>query len=81
MTKLSIRDYITWAITILVTFVILMFIGSGGEPQPISEQTRQIITLYRFVFVSGMMVSAIFIGSLFWIAVRFWDRSQKIEIE
>ncbi|MEE8113650.1 MAG: hypothetical protein V3T23_04790 [Nitrososphaerales archaeon] len=74
-------DYLTWTVTIIITFVVLVLIGGGLEPDPIGPQGRAILRLYRFVFVSGMIVAALFMGSLFWIALKFWDRSQPIEIE
>jgi len=80
-------DYYTWGFVIIVTYIVIDIIGGGlhigsiWTPYPIDNIGMQIQRLYSIVWLAGEIVSALFIGSLFWLSVKYWDREQKSEME
>ena len=87
MSELRRWDYYTWGFVIIVTYIIIDIIGAGQTigsswtPYRIDNIGMQIQRLYSIVWLAGEIVSALFIGSLFWLSVKYWDREQKSEME
>ena len=87
MSELRRWDYYTWGFIIIVTYIIIdiiggcQTIGSSWTPYPIDNIGMQIQRLYSIVWLAGEIVSALFIGSLFWLSIKYWDREQKSEME
>ena len=82
---LSTFDRIIWAFSILVTFLVLFIIGGGllvsWYPDPIDARAALIKSYYDVVYVAGMFVSALFIGTFFYLILKFWDRTQPAGLE
>jgi len=75
MADLKAKDYGVLAFIIAVIFVFLLVMGNYGEfLQPLSPQTQAITSIYRFVYISGSAVGAIFLGALFFIIYRFREK-------
>ena len=85
MAILSTFDRIVWGFTIIFTFIILFIVGGGWllswYPDPISARAALIKQYYDIVFIAGTMVSAIFIGTFFYLILKFWDREQPAGLE
>ena len=87
MSELRRWDYYTWGFIIIVTYIVIDIIGGGQTigsswtPYPIDNIGMQIQRLYSIVWLAGEIVSALFIGSLFWLSLKYWDREQKSEME
>jgi len=77
MAPLSGQDYAVWAGTVIAIFVVILVAGNFGNLyRPVSLQTVQINSLYRFVYIAGSGVGAIFIGSLIWMIIKFREKSE-----
>ena len=55
--------------------------GGGWYPDPISQRAIDIKQFFDVVFFAGTFVSALFIGTFFFILFRFWDRTQPAGLE
>ncbi len=69
------KDYIYWALVIVLLFSVLIQFEGYQTIKPISPQAREILSIYRTVYYLGMAVSSIFLGSLIWIIIKFRDNS------
>ncbi len=82
---LSTFDKIVWGLTVIVTFIVLFIIGGGfmlsWYPDPIDARAAMIKQYYDLVYVAGMFVSALFVGTFFYLILKFWDRSQPAGLE
>ena len=82
---LSTFDRIVWGFTIIITFVVLFIIGGGWllswYPDPISARAALIKQYYDLVYGSGMIVSALFVGTFFYFILKFWDRNQPAGLD
>ena len=88
MTKLGLLttfDRLVWAFTIIFTFIVLYIMGGGvgisWYPDQISPRAIEIKQYFDVVYLAGTFVSALFIGTFFFILFRFWDRTQPSGIE
>jgi len=62
---------------ILVIFALLMLVGNFGNLfKPVSPETVMINNLYRFIYISGSAVGAIFLGALIFLSIRFREKKQ-----
>ncbi len=76
--SLTSNDYMAMAGIILVIFALLMLVGNFGNLfKPLSPETVMINNLYRFVYISGSAVGAIFLGALIFLSIRFRERGEK----
>ena len=81
MSILTTFDKLVWAFTIIFFFIVLYIMGGGWYPDPISQRAIDIKQFFDVVFFAGTFVSALFIGPLFFILFRFWDRTQPAGLE
>jgi len=72
--KLSTRDYLSWLLVVVILYVVFMLMGLPYRFEVVSIQTATIVSIYNTTYVLGMMVSAIFMGTLLWIVIKFRDR-------
>ena len=76
--SLSSSDYMAMAGIILVIFALLMLAGNFGNLfKPLSPETVMINNLYRFIYISGSAVGAIFLGALIFLSIRFREKGGK----
>jgi hypothetical protein len=89
MTKMGILttfDKLVWALTMIFLFIFLYILGGGYDiiswyPDQISQRGIEIKQYYDVVYFAGTIVSALFVGTFFFILFRFWDRTQPAGIE
>ncbi|HID04415.1 MAG TPA: hypothetical protein EYH45_01805 [Candidatus Caldiarchaeum subterraneum] len=75
--SLTSNDYMALAGVILVIFALLMLVGNFGNLfKPVSPETVMINNLYRFIYISGSAVGAIFLGALIFLSIRFREKKQ-----
>ncbi len=73
-TKLSTWDYLSLLSVIGLMFALFMVMGLPFTFEVVSIQTARIVSIYNTTYVLGMGVSAIFMGGLLWIVIKFRDR-------
>ncbi len=82
---LSTFDKIVWGSTVIVTFLVLFILGGGllisWYPDPIDARAALIKSYYDIVYVAGMAVSALFVGTFFYLILKFWDRTQSAGLD
>ena len=85
MGLLSTFDKIVWGLTIIVTFIVLFIVGGGfilsWYPDPFDARAAMIKQYYDLVYDAGMFVSALSVGTFFYLIFKFWDRSQPAGLE
>lgn len=88
MTKMGILttfDKLVWAFAIIFTFITLYILGGGfglsWYPMTISQRAIEIKQYFDLVYFAGTVVSALFIGTFFFLIFRFWDRTQPAGLE
>lgn len=72
--KLSTWDYVSLLLVIGILFALFMVMGLPYRFEVVSIQTARIVSIYNTTYLLGMMVSAIFMGTLLWIVITFRDR-------
>ncbi|MCZ6616448.1 MAG: hypothetical protein O7B32_03955 [Thaumarchaeota archaeon] len=72
--KLSTWDYVSLLLVIGILFALFMVMGLPFSFEVVSIQTARIVSIYNTTYLLGMMVSAIFMGTLLWIVITFRDR-------
>ncbi len=72
--KLSTWDYVSLLLVIGILFALFMVMGLPFSFEVVSIQTATIVSIYNTTYLLGMMVSAIFMGTLLWIVITFRDR-------
>jgi len=72
--KLSTWDYVSLLLVIGILFALFMVMGLPFSFEVVSNQTATIVSIYNTTYLLGMMVSAIFMGTLLWIVITFRDR-------
>lgn len=72
--KLSTWDYVSLLLVIGILFALFMVMGLPFSFEVVSSQTARIVSIYNTTYLLGMMVSAIFMGTLLWIVITFRDR-------
>tara|TARA_B100000029_G_C17609532_1_gene968986 strand:+ start:11558 stop:11815 length:258 start_codon:yes stop_codon:yes gene_type:complete len=82
---LSTFDRIVWGISVIVTFVVLFIVGGGWllswYPDPIDARAALIAQYFNLVYIAGMFVSALFVGTFFYFIFKFWDREQPAGLD
>ncbi len=77
MSQLSLRDYGIFIIIVAALFLIILLMGDFGNLyRPLSAQTARIANIYRFIYISGAAVGALFMGALFWMIWKFRERGE-----
>ncbi len=75
--KLSAWDYLSLLLVIGILFALFMVMGLPFTFEVVSVPTATIVSIYNTTYVLGMMVSAIFMGTLVWIVIKFRDRGSE----
>jgi hypothetical protein len=75
MTQLSGRDYGVLILIVAALFIVILVMGDFGSLyRPLTVQTSRIAGIYRFIYISGAAVGALFMGALFWMIWKFRER-------
>ena len=75
--KLSTWDYVSLLSVIGILFAVFMLMGLPFTFEVVAIPTATIVSIYNTTYVLGMMVSAIFMGTLVWIVIKFRDRGSE----
>lgn len=75
--QLSTWDYLSLLLVIGILFALFMVMGLPYTFEVVSVQTATIVSIYNTTYVLGMIVSAIFMGTLVWIVIKFRDRGSE----